>query len=238
MSPAKIERKSKGWVQYEPVGKSQKVSIDFIITDPPYSTAKRWAEIGARKRPRSRNDDYGFAYKDLDQTIYSALSRVLKPGGHCFIFLSADTEHTLPYNQDQIQLAPAAGLVFNKRFIWNKVSMGMGYSGRNQYENILFLSKGKRHKPYDLSVRDVLSHRKLSPTARRHETEKPVELLRDLLRICARPGDVGLDPFAGSHNFISACQAHGCNSITLELDAAMIKAEVERFDVVQVPDGN
>ena len=25
-------------------------SIDFIITDPPYSTAKRWAEIGARKR--------------------------------------------------------------------------------------------------------------------------------------------------------------------------------------------
>lgn len=67
--------------------------------------------------------------------------------------------------------------------IGDTVAIGMGCSAWNRYEQIVFLSK-------------IL-------TPRRHEAEKPVELLRDPLRLCAKPGDVGLDPFAGSHNFIT-----------------------------------
>jgi len=132
----------------------------------------------------------------------------------------------------------AAGFVFNKRMIWDKVAIGMGYNARNRYEQLFFLSKGHRHMPYDRSIPDVLSHKRPNPSTRRHEAEKPVELLRDLLRLCARPGDVGLDPFAGSHNFIAACQAHGCSSITIELDSAQVAAAVARFNAVALPEEN
>ena len=94
-------------------------------------------------------------------------------------------------------MARGAGFVFNKRFIWDKQRMGMGYNGRNRYDQILFLSKGARRMPRDLSIPDVLAH-KIHPKKRIHPAEKPVELIKDLIRFCSEPGEVVLDPFAGS----------------------------------------
>jgi DNA modification methylase len=86
--------------------------------------------------------------------------------------------------------------------------------------------------PYDLSIPDVLTHKRPNPATRRHEAEKPVELLLDLLRMCARPGDVGCDTFAGSHNFIEACQRHGCHSVTIESDPVQVMAAAIRYGAV------
>ena len=204
-------------------------SIDFIVTDAPYTPSAVWAAIGTT---RKKTGKLSYALRDMDAAFYAELWRVLKPSAHCYLFFAADAAETVDYNEAQRQLAQAAGFRFNKRAIWDKVCIGMGYNGRNRYEQILFLSKGKRHMPYDLSVPDVLSHKRPNPSTRRHEAEKPVELLRDLLRMCAKPGDVGLDPFTGSHNFIEACQTHGCHSITIELDTAHVAAAVARFGAV------
>jgi hypothetical protein len=76
--------------------------------------------------------------------------------------------------------------------------MGMGYNGRNQYENILFLSKGKRHKPYDLSIRDVLSHK-------RPRVSMPPRRLRRCTAPCV--SEVGLLRFSGQ---MTACATTTC----------------------------
>lgn len=207
-------------------------SIDFIITDSPYSTADRWVKTGTT---RKRSNSMSFELRDMDQIMYHALHRVLKTGGHCFLFFSADTEHTVTYNDKQRLLAQGAGFVFNKRMIWDKVTIGMGYNGRNRYEQIFFLSKGHRHMPYDLGVPDVLSHKRPSHTTRRHESEKPVALIIDLLKMCARPGDIGLDPFAGSCNFIEACLKRGAHAIAIDKNPAFIKTAAERFNATLIP---
>ena len=206
-------------------------SIDFIITDAPYTTSAAWAAMGTT---RKKSGTLSYQLRDMDSAFYAQLHRVLKPSAHCYLFFAADAAQTVDYNEAQRQLAQAAGFLFNKRMIWDKVAIGMGYNARNRYEQILFLSKGERRKPYDLGVADVLTHKRPNPATRRHEAEKPVELLRDLLRLCAIPGNVGLDPFAGSHNFISACQAHGCHSITIEVDPATVAAAVLRFNATVV----
>lgn len=209
-------------------------SIDFIITDAPYSSAAKWAEMGTTRKKDTGT--YGFEYHDMDSTMYAEMHRVLKEGGHMFLFFSADTEHTLDYNHNQIQTARSAGFTFNKRFIWDKLIIGMGYNGRNRYEQIFFFSKGKRHMPYDLGVPDVLAHKRISSAARKHETEKPVPLLLDIIKICGKPGDVGLDTFAGSHNFIEACQIAGCHSITIELEHKYVEEARARFGAQEVPE--
>ena len=81
--------------------------------------------------------------------------------------------------------------------LWGEKRIGMGFSGRNRYEQIVFLSKGKRRLPRDLSVPDVLAHKAAHSKKRIHPAEKPVELIKDLLRFCTSPGEVALDPFGG-----------------------------------------
>jgi len=178
---------------------------------------------------RKKTNSLSYETKDLDVEMYAELYRVLKQGGHLFLFFSVDTEHTIDYNNNQLKMARQQGLIFNKRFIWNKEVIGMGYNGRCQYEQIFFLSKGKRHKPYDLSIPDLLSYKRPHAASRKHESEKPVELIRDLIKISGKAGDVGLDIFAGSFNFIEACFRQGCHAITIEKHPDFVEQAINNF---------
>jgi len=179
---------------------------------------------------RKKENCLSYETKDLDTEMYAELYRVLKKGGHMFLFFSVDTEHTIDYNNQQMYLARKSGFIFNKRFIWNKMMIGMGYNGRCQYEQIYFLSKGNRHKPYNLSIPDLLSHKRKNAQNRIHESEKPVELIQDLIKIAGSPGDIGLDIFAGSFNFIEACFKQGCHAITVEKEPKFVKEALLRFN--------
>lgn len=56
----------------------------------------------------------------------------------------------------------------------------------------------------------------VSPARRRHQTEKPVALMRELVRICT-PGGVVLDPFTGGGSTGLACLHEGYRFIGAEL---------------------
>lgn len=64
--------------------------------------------------------------------------------------------------------------------------------------------------------------------ARLHPTQKPVSLLCDLLRQYTNPGDLALDPFAGSGSSLLACSNLGRRCIGMERDPAFIKMIRER----------
>jgi DNA modification methylase len=85
-----------------------------------------------------------------------------------------------------------------KTYLNSSVNIGMGYNGRNRYEGILFMSKGERLMPFDLSVPDVIVARSPCAAKRIHESEKPPELYEQFLRFATRAGDVVLDLFAGT----------------------------------------
>ena len=198
-------------------------SVDTIITDSPYSCLNHHLATGTT---RKKNNEWSFKTADIDETLLREMIRVLKPNGHFFNFLPPDAADTYDYNNHFVELARKVGFTFNKRWIWNKVSMGMGYNGRNSYEQILFMSKGARRKPYDLSIRDLLSHKRISSTQRIHEAEKPIELIKDILRFSCKPGDLAFDMFAGSLTLAKAGLDLGINTISIEMDPAMIEKSI------------
>lgn len=195
-------------------------SIDAIITDSPYSCLDHQLAIGTT---RKKNNEWSFKTRDIDKELLYHFFRVLKPGGHFFSFLPADAAATLKYNNKFIADSQGAGFVFNKRIIWNKINMSLGYNGRNQYEQIIFLSKGKRHMPYDLSIPDVLSHKRIPSSKRLHEAQKPTELIEDLVKFCSKEGDVLLDAFAGSLVLVKAGMRLNRHTIAIEIDGKMIE---------------
>lgn len=54
-----------------------------------------------------------------------------------------------------------------------------------------------------------------APQKRAHQTEKPIALMRDLVKIC-EPGGTILDPFAGSGTTVAAAIMEGYSAIGIE----------------------
>lgn len=188
-------------------------SIDSLISDLPYPWLDRWVGKGStRKRMQ-----WEFEKKEVDLELGRELFRVLKEGAHVFLFVPADTKTTKPHIDAMCELLEDCGFQFHKRFIWNKMHIGMGYSGRASYEGILYLSRGKKKKPCDLTIPDVLSHRPVKPKARLHPCEKPIPLLQQLIRFATLPGEMLLDCFAGSCSTGKAALSLGRNSLMIDL---------------------
>src|SRR5207249_5525025 len=66
-------------------------------------------------------------------------------------------------------------------------------------------------------------------SSREHPTAKPVELITRCLHNSSRPGDVILDPFAGSGSTIIAAHMLGRRAFAMELDPAYAGVGIDRW---------
>ena len=69
----------------------------------------------------------------------------------------------------------------------------------------------------------------LTPQKNHHPTVKPVALMRWLVRLVARPGDVVLDPFTGSGTTGVACAMEGRDFIGIEREAEYVEIAERRI---------
>lgn len=194
-------------------------SVDAIITDPPYGI-NYVSQTGAR----IQNDTAPFIW-----FLYDAF-RVLKPGssgrGTLVCFTRWDVQQVFI---DAIRLA---GFIVKSEVIWDKVQYGMG-DVKSQFapshENIIFAVKGKfsfpGHRP-----KDLITHRKLPGNQMIHPTEKPVPLLADLITAVTKPGDLILDPFAGSGSALVAAKKTGRRFVGIELDELYYERAQQRIE--------
>ena len=56
-----------------------------------------------------------------------------------------------------------------------------------------------------------------------HPTQKPTELIKQILEVSANKHDLVCDPFMGSGSHIKAAKDYGCNYIGIELDSEMFE---------------
>ena len=94
--------------------------------------------------------------------------------------------------------------------------MGTGF--RATHEHIAHFTNGEPAY-YDRSKGNVLRHPRVIKGARHHQTEKPVELLADLVAVTSPPGGVVFDPFGGSGTTACAAARMGRRSVLSERDA-------------------
>lgn len=197
----------------EEVSKLPSDSIDAAITDPPYAWQDEANADGTTPKMH-----LNFERAEIDATLALELWRVLKEGAHVFVFVPAETSATRPKINELLRTLEAAGFTFNKRWIWYKGRMGMGYNGRCSHEAILFLSKGRRRMPCDLRVKDVLHIPPVHPRRKLHPAEKPAGLLEALVRFATRIGETILDFYAGSCATGLAALSLGRNAVLVEKD--------------------
>lgn len=202
---------------WEEVKKLPSQMFHALVTDPPYPWLNR-----AMAKGTTRRNGWSFPTRDIDRPLGLELYRVLRHGAHAFFFIPAETARTRAPINEMVELLISCGFQFRKRLIWDKLKIGLGYDGRGRHEGIIFMSRGKRRLPFDRRMADVLSVPSIDSRLRRHETEKPVDLIERLVRFSTEPGDAILDCFAGSCSTGRAALALGRNSVMIECEERAI----------------
>ena len=198
-------------------------SVDAIITDPPYGI-----NYHSKTNASILNDKSPFIW-----WLYDAC-RVLKSGdsgrGCLVCFTRWDVEQVF------IDAMRLAGFIVKSEVIWDKVAHGMGDTKAQfapTHENIIFAVKGKfsfpGHRP-----KDLITFQKLGSSQMMHPTEKPVGLLANLITSVTKPGDLIVDPFAGSGSTLIAAQKTGRRFIGIELDDTHYEKAQRRIEEARI----
>lgn len=201
-------------------------TVHAVVADPPYNSGGTTTTTRTSATTRSKyvSSDSGnqslpdFPGDNRDQRSFTAWCtlwlteclRVTRPGGSALVFTDW---RQLPATSDALQ---AAGWLWRGVIPWYK-TLARPQRGRftNQCEYVLWGSNG----PLDAADHPVYLpgfYQANAPRKRQHITQKPLEVLRAMVRI-APPGGVVLDPFTGSGTTGVAAVLEGRDFVGIEL---------------------
>lgn len=196
--------------------------VDVLVTDPPYGIdyQSNWGH----GHDRIAGDASGF---DVPAVLVQACS-LLRRRRHAYVFGPIDLAGT-----------PLTAAV---ELIWDKQSNSMGdlsLPWTTSHEPITFAvytpsraerSDGRGRLAARLRQGSVISCQRVTSSAARHPTEKPVPLLRQLIESSSCLGELVLDPFMGVGSTLVAAQLEGRRAIGIEVDERYCEVAVSRVE--------
>ena len=193
--------------------------IDVVFTDPPYGinyVSNRSIFDDTITKRGLLNDGKDDAFELLDKTC-EILSRKTAKNAHLYFFCSWSVFSSFE---------AIIGKYFDIKtpIIWDKCNKGSGDLDNdwgNQTEIVIYCVKGK--KLVNNRRGNLISVPRLHTSKMVHPTQKPSELIRQILEVSVCDGDFVVDPFMGSGSTIKVCNEMGVKSFGIELDSEMFK---------------
>lgn len=199
-------------------------TIDCVATDPPYGV--QWQSNTRREKFAHIAGDGEGEATTLLASITPDLCRVLRRTRHAYTF-GLPLEHEL--------LAVKANL------IWDKSRLGSGDLScpwAPSHEPIFFhvraadrtnAQRGSGRLAARLRRESVIRvPRPSAMQVKRHPTEKPVALMQQLIESSTMPGELVLDPFAGSGSTGVAAVLDGRRCLLIELNRGYAEIAANR----------
>jgi site-specific DNA-methyltransferase (adenine-specific) len=187
--------------------------IDCIVTDPPYRVISGGNKSAGRPMGiLGPNDGKIFNHNDIGFDEYiPELFRVLRDPGHIYIMTNLLNLWSM---RDALV---SAGFKIHNLLVWKKPNVTPNRWYMSNREFTLFARRGKAftiNNPGSSAV-----HEFANPSGnRKHPTQKPVDLMRLYVENSTQPGDLVLDPFAGSGATGEACRQTGRRFMGVEID--------------------
>ena len=183
--------------------------FDLVLTDPPYGIdyQSAWRTDKSKWKPKIANDKEPFV-----DWIPEAF-RLLKDGGRLFCFYRWDVQNEFKNALEDSKFS------VKSQVIWDKIIHGMGdLNGEYapQHECIMYATKG-RYEFRGKRPTSIIQCQRVQPEKLLHPNEKPIKLLRKLIRQVTSKGDNVLDCFGGSFSTMIACQHEDRNFTGIEI---------------------
>lgn len=217
---------------------------DVVFTDPPYNVPIAGHASGLG---RTKHDDFVMAcgektsgeFKQFLGMVCANLARHSRDGSIHFICM--DWRHV-----EELSVAGRKTYGDAKNVcVWVKTNAGMGSLYRSQHEFVFVYKNGKAGHQNNVQLgrfgrnrTNVWSYPGAAMPTRGdeergllqlHPTVKPVTLVADALMDCSCPGDIVLDPFAGSGTTIIAAERTGRRARVIDLDPRYVDVTIRRW---------
>ncbi len=187
----------------------------LIIADIPYNTGTdaygsnpKWYVDGDIANGQSALAGKQFFDTDKDFRIPEFMhftSRMLKKepketgtAGCMIVFCAFDQQMVLIEEGQKFGFQHYINLVFRKNFSPQVLKANMRIVGNAEYGVLLYRDKLPRFNNHGRMVFNVLDWPRDTTTPKVHPTQKPIRLLEHLIEIFTDPGEVVIDPCAGS----------------------------------------
>ncbi len=177
-------------------------SVDLVLTDPPFAIAIDKGFKSADAWAGKTYDDSMQRTLDTIDLVVRECYRVLKDDRHMYLFFGVQL-------QDYVRkiILDAGFNCGEVPCIWHKTggggTGGSEYSYASNYEAFFLAMKGRR--PLNkLGQSNVFVEPRVAPQYKRHPMEKPSSLQRRLIEQSSQPGEMVIDPFAGSAKVLLA----------------------------------
>ena len=200
----------------------------LVVTDPPYQSLDVELKVGTTTRlvgryqlagKRLAASDGGPWFKTLNsrdlKKILTACRDRLPECGAMYVF--ADVKSGLELFDNSTRNV----------IVWDKMSIGMGYSWRRMHEWIAYQPRPK-HKLRSMALGDII--RCVGVEQKQHPTEKPFGVLRPLIQNSSDIGDSILDPFMGSGTTGVAAIRLGRRFVGIEINPAYFEIACRRIE--------
>lgn len=224
---------------FELIKNIESKSVDLILVDPPYlisrdSNFKNYSE-NTSKDLITKYANISIDFGDWDKSeldwnlLFSEYYRVLKEGGTLIIFYDIWKSSEIKQFADKYKFKQPRVCQWQKT---NPVPINSKTNYlSNAIEYFFTFIKGKKptfHSEYDNGVyRHPICHGKERYS---HPTQKPLQLILDIVSKHSNPNDVVLDTFAGTGTTAHACLLSNRKYIMIERDEVyfdIIKSRIE-----------
>lgn len=206
-----------------------------IVCDPPYCSGG-FTESGKRAAAgmglRSATlRDLGWFVND-NMTTMGAAWLLAHVAGWCRRLLPEGGTFTAFTDWRMVPaLVPAiesSGLRYQSLVVWKKPGTGLGNGFRPQHELAMHFSNGAPLY-HAKNGSNVIDSPRVNAAVREHQTQKPVELIEEILRVVSARGDTVLDPFMGSGTTLRAAKDTGRKAIGVELSEEFCEIAAKRL---------
>lgn len=218
----------------------------LIIADIPYNTGTdaygsnpQWYVDGDLKNGQSELAGKQFFDTDKDFRIPEFMhftSRMLKKepketgtAGCMIVFCAFDQQMELIEQGKKYGFSRYINLVFRKNFSPQVLKANMRIVGNAEYGVLLYRDKLPKFNNNGRMVFNVMDWPRDTTTPKVHPTQKPVRLLESLIEIFTDPGEVVLDPCAGSGSTLLAAENLGRRAYGFEIKKEFVKAYEEQI---------
>jgi DNA modification methylase len=223
----------------------QQEVADLIFTDPPYNVPIDGHVCGLG---RVRHREFAMGAGEMSRQAFTGFLRetlghaAAKSKDGAIAFVCMDWRHLG-------ELLAAGEQVFSELknlCVWNKTNGGMGSFYRSKHELVLVFKNGTAPHTNTFGLGDggryrtnVWDHAGInairsgrSEELAMHPTVKPVALVADAIKDCSRPGEIVVDPFAGSGTTLIAAEKTGRRARVIEFDPVYCDRILRRFQHV------
>lgn len=203
-------------------------SVDHCITDPP------WIKFYDAK----------LRIDERTLPVFKELYRVLKPGAMLYLFAGMDdvyyySGYNLPAENNETKhikgkLEEIGFNVATTPVIWQKLKSLSRRGVRpweydKDFEFVVVACKGNAVLPGTTTLSGVKSYAIVPSPSLIHPNEKPIELIRDLIKDCSYENHIIIDPFGGSGVTAAACFRDNRRYILIEREKSYYDGIVSRL---------